>query len=721
MSQAFEPQFSMDSLKPTEVTVSRTRNKLLAAVALILLSVVLIAPFFYSNSVVVGGRRMHVMIGTHDMTNHMVAMQQFDRSLRAGILEPRWSSDINNGYGSATLNFYPRLFYYATSLVNLLARDWETTLFILAVLTLGGSAVSFYWLARMFYSPGVSAIAALSYMLLPYHQLDLYWRGAVPEFAGFVLLPLILGFAIKLGAEPSRGHYAALGLVYGVHLMLHMPVGLLFSYAMVLFALIWSVMRRDIRVALRIGGGMALGVLFSSTYWLPAVVEARYVYEPMSAIQPYHSTYIDPRVIGFGFEGLIVLVFKFNLILLLGFLISRSRFAAVRPDGAEVESPMPSAPTWAALCGAALFMCTYYSYDISRLLPGIQAAVPAFRWLAVASLFSGLLIAAAVESIRKREMGLIGKVAIATVLALNLWLVIGGVIVAATKSGGSASPSAIVNSGFIPAGATHPEFLADTPNIQIQPEGGLSESLKWSPEYRQVRVRVEQPSTVRLKTYNFAGWTAIVDGQRSELRSDDDGIQTVHVEAGMHIIETSFKNTWPRTAGQVLSMIGAALILALGFQGRKRAAEQDAEARAWSWSKLKDRKLVVATAAVIAVSIVVIVIVASKSNSNQSSKDPTALPSSSETPVDADATLFIQNVSTISIAVDEKALDQLVDALAHRDTSRVEELTQAGKLVTVENRTRVRLLERRSGKVKVRIAEGKFQWVEGWVPEPWLH
>src|SRR5262249_39918776 len=293
------------------------RIRLIFAAGFVVLSTLLVFPFFYSKTEVISGRRVYKMLGTHDLLTHVKMMQQFELSLRSGILEPRWFSEVNNGYGSATFNYYPRLFYYLTTLANLFFRDWSATLLFLSIVCLALSGAAMYWAARMFYSRPGSVAAAALYMLLPYHLLDLYWRGALTEYAGFILLPLILRFAIKVGTESRAVNYAGLGLAYGIHLMTHMPVALMFSYGMVFFAIVWAAQKRDVRILFRIGAGMALGVLLSATYWLPAVLETRLVYEWASAVFPYHSVYITPLEEANAFDTLIILTFKYNLVLVI--------------------------------------------------------------------------------------------------------------------------------------------------------------------------------------------------------------------------------------------------------------------------------------------------------------------------------------------------------------------------------------------------------------------
>src|SRR4029450_8573723 len=109
---------------------------------------------------------------------------------------------------------------------------------------------------------------------------------------GFAFLPIILLFAYKLGSKSQFRYYAGLGLFYGLYLLTHMPVGYLFTSALALYAVLWSIRERDRRIGLRIAGGMAIGLLISAIYWLPAALEGKYIYEWASEFFPYHSSYI---------------------------------------------------------------------------------------------------------------------------------------------------------------------------------------------------------------------------------------------------------------------------------------------------------------------------------------------------------------------------------------------------------------------------------------------
>src|SRR5215208_8498701 len=247
-------------------------------------SSIIVSPFFLSRSEKTSSGMALRVAQTHDLVQHLAVMKDFDAVLKSGHLYPRWLPDYNKGYGGPWMDFYPPGFYYLTSLVNLVTNDWISTLFILSILGLAASGIAFYLLSRLFYGRAASAAAALLYMALSCHVVDLYWRGALPQFMGFIFLPMIVYFAFRLGAGYRAYDYAGLALSYGLFLMTHSPVSLLMTYALAFYALAWSARERDWKIALRLGLGMGLGIMLGAIYWLPAAYDMRYIQEYFSIV-----------------------------------------------------------------------------------------------------------------------------------------------------------------------------------------------------------------------------------------------------------------------------------------------------------------------------------------------------------------------------------------------------------------------------------------------------
>lgn len=724
------------------------------ALGALLFGLVIASPFYFGRPAAGGAgvNQAWPILATHDLIQHIAVMEDFDKVLRSGVLYPRWLPDINNGYGIPWMNFYPPGFYYLASLLHFVIEDWIEVLFVASVLGFAASGLAFYMLARVFYSRAASIIAGLLYMALPYHVLNLYWLGAMPQFLGFIFLPLVLYFAYKVG-ELGRGRdYAGIGLCYGLYLLTHAPVSFLMTYVIAFYGVAWAARQRDWKIALRIALGMVLGLLVGAIYLMPAALETKDIQEHFSSLFHYHYTYITLFPLD-GFGNLVNQSFVgLTLLLIASIIILReSTPAAETESSARAQTRM-----WVVMGIITTFMCTSFSIHISKLLPKIQVATFAWRWLAIASLFASLLVAAAIDRLRFAA-GLeplkfwACRAMLGAALIFNIWNTVQGVIIGAFSNPPHNQPAVYVEAGFTPAGSTHPEYLPATEAVTLIPEAGASEVIRWEPNRRSVVVSAQQPLAMRLKTYNFPGWTATVDGKPVTISSDSDGVQLIPLESGQHRVETTFGSTTPRTLGTALAVSGLLLILGLGVVDIKRrrnaggeneekiSAERGKRARAVALSGAIDsahaeyvqertparlneeknrafsQKKILTLVGILAVTGVLVVFMATRLFKSEDKPS-----TGGDAPARSEARLQLDGRDRIMVSVDEAALNELMGALASKDEGQIERLVESGKVFAVRNNTSVRVLEVGFAKSKVRIIEGDEITKEGWVPDRWI-
>jgi hypothetical protein len=698
------------------------------------------APFFLHKTTTLDGKVLRTP-NTHDMAQHLAVMEQFDNVLKSGVLYPRWLPDINNGYGLPWTNFYPPGLYYLTSFINSALNDSLNTLFVVSALSLAASGLALYGLSRQMYGRLASAVAAVVYVAAPYHILDLYWRGAMPELAGFVLAPLIIYFAFKLGSIGRARYYAGLGFFHGLFVMTHIPVAFLMSYALMLYAVVWAARERDWRIAARITSGIAIAFVLSGIYWLPAFLEIKSASEHFSSIFPYHSSYITllKGIDRFGDVMNASFAATAAAVLTALAILSWSGRPANEKHSAAIRSARENGETqtrlWIVMGFATTFMCTSLSIYVSKLLPKIDIASFAWRWMVLATLFAALLVGAAVDRLQ-RVADLAPsrlwayRAAISAVVVLNIWITTQTVVVGALSNPPLNPPSNLVEAGFSPKGAADPHTLPATPLVTTQPARGASEIVRWDPEHREVHVSLREPSRVRLKTYNFPGWVARVDGGSAPMLSDQDGIQVVEVPEGVHKIEIWFSNTLPRTAGALLSALGLLAVISLAAIDRIREARSADQATSVRRPLIRWLKPVAPVLAPVLVGALILFWLssrgsssgetASKAYTSKAAVSATGTPEAQSSTQGTEAVLHLDGVASILVAVDEHALSEAVNAVAANDTEEVDALVQSGRLLRVANDTHVRILEAAGGKTMVRILQGEHLMSEGWVPERWI-
>jgi hypothetical protein len=215
-------------------------------------------------------------------------------------------------------------------------------------------------------------------------------------------------------------------------------------------------------------------------------------------------------------------------------------------------------------------------------------------------------------------------------------------------------------------------------------------------------VNVETASTLRLKTYNFPGWTASLDRQQASLLSDANGAQIVSVPPGAHTVEVYFGNTFPRTFGAVITGIGFLIVLGLALldfrQSRRRGSPvashvvQEKDERKWI-AQSAVRAAAVWTAIIIGAVLVFVIIKPSgpadapppSGNLPTREADRAVKAEANDSAASPDVGRFRKELETIRVSVDEETVDELVGALALKESDKVNRLIESGEVFVVNN------------------------------------
>jgi hypothetical protein len=132
----------------------------------------------------------------------------------------------------------------------------------------------------------------------------------------------------------------------------------------------------------------------------------------------------------------------------------------------------------------------------------------------------------------------------------------------------------------------------------------------------------------------------------------------------------------------------------------------------------KSAWLIILGVALAIIAIVAIIVMRSGSGSETEGSGSISQTSSDHSP-GSEVILYIEGRDSVMAAVDEGTLDELISALSTRG-SEAQDLIQSGRVITVPNKTRVRIVEAGFAKLKVRIIEGDKIMHEVWVPERWV-
>src|SRR3989338_11121301 len=132
--------------------------------------------------------------GYYSMHDDLQVMRLFEmnRCFENGQIPCRWVPDLGQNYGQPLFNYYSPLPYYLGEAVHLVGLSLIDTVKLLFLLSLFLSGIFVYLFSKEFLKRNSALVAAIAYMTVPYHAVDIFVRGALSESWGLALVPLVL-------------------------------------------------------------------------------------------------------------------------------------------------------------------------------------------------------------------------------------------------------------------------------------------------------------------------------------------------------------------------------------------------------------------------------------------------------------------------------------------------------------------------------------------------
>jgi hypothetical protein len=629
---------SQPKLVPSTGLNRRTISARIAVIVLCLtVSALAVAPFFFMGERDEGQSIWHLrMPDTHDMFLHLDQMKSFYAGLQAKEIYPRWEIETNRGFGAPTTCFYPPGLYYVTGLFYYLSHDWLHAILWSQLAIMIAAAAAMYLYARRSMSR-TAALAAMSlYALLPYHLIDQYHRSALAELLGFVWMPLLLMFVealfglesavpaarrVKPPAGPSFDFDESLGetakrpqsgpprrskvlsalgvaFAYGAFIWSHPPTAYQFSLVLGLVIILLAILKRNWRAVLLSGAGIGLGIALAAAYIYPAAAEKNLIRNEFIAESwPYDQSYVLFRGSYYsdnpGFFQLVDRTWILNLAMIaicaVTLIVIARRIRASHPAAGTGNSLPPDCPSrprilmWTMIGAFALFMMTRPSDLIGRRIPMIDIGVFSWRMLSittlVAALLGGAIVQYAISAHRNQRrlvsisLRLLFAALAVGVMTFNVILVMGPVY-----RGPAFEPETEhLNYAMLPKTAPDdPEDLdPEIPPAELLTEdNGTVSADVWRPQHREIRADPIDPDLLLVRTFNYPGWVAHVDGEPAEIRTEGDetdpdpddqisGRIEIALPGGPHTVVLDFIDTPIRRRGKLITIGAAVLALAL--------------------------------------------------------------------------------------------------------------------------------------------------------------
>jgi GT2 family glycosyltransferase len=214
---------------------------------------------------------------THDGHFHLIRLFEFDRSIKAGIIPPRWAPGLANGLGAPVFNYFYPLIYYLGEGFHLLGFSFVFSLKLVAALSCFAAFFFSFLFFKLFFATLPSFLGASLVVYAPYSFLNLFVRGDFPEALALSLLPAIFWATAKavLNKEKSR-HFLLAALPWGLIILSHNIVALIATVWLIIF--LFLVLIRDKQTAKKTIFIFLLSLALSAFFWAPALGEMPYVH-----------------------------------------------------------------------------------------------------------------------------------------------------------------------------------------------------------------------------------------------------------------------------------------------------------------------------------------------------------------------------------------------------------------------------------------------------------
>jgi len=572
-------------------------------------------------------------LDSHDGLFHLYRLQALDEGFQAGAFYPRWFPQFAFGYGHPVLNYYSPLTYYVAQLFHLLGTGYILSIKLTFAAGFLLSAVFMYLYAREVLGRYPAIIAAGVYTYFSYHLADTYLRGALAEAFAFVFLPLCLWGMHRLISSGRALHFILLSLGFAGLILTHNLTALIFTPVLLGYLVVTRLVTRCQRSAKLTRTGrlavmwaltgpetlrltllsLASGVLLSTFYWLPVLMETPYVGLGANLAAPGYQRHLAPVLdfvstsplfryppdLGGGVDNPFYplgLIYALLILAGLGLLV----WQIVRP-----------APEWPIrrwhlaffllVTVGSIFMMLALSLPLWRLAQPLLASLQyPWRFMALTSLGVAMVTGSLFTLGEGQQQGstqrwlryglALGLLAVLLVYGLAdlpaKMLPLEDSQVTAQRMWeedfANRQIGATWTAEYVPIWVKADRSVVAFPPPDLRPFEPRGLSPQEVPEIglgRQGLLRgqmvVMSPGdyTLRFHSFYFPGWKVYVDGQEAPVYpSGDLALLTVDLPAGEHQVQIRFEDTPPRLVGNLISLLTALGLLAFAiYRWRWRA------------------------------------------------------------------------------------------------------------------------------------------------------
>jgi hypothetical protein len=323
----------------------------------------------------------------HDTWFHLQRLQDVEQQLGRGQLRMHFAENAAQGKGIPVWVYYSQWAYLPALLPRSLGVSPLISLKIVYCVFLIVCCVGCYRLLKREADEATAAFGTLLFVTSNYVIGEIFQRSAYAEFLSVALLPSVL-VALHRTLEGASSSAIALALLASLMILFHPLSFMNAGCAMVGYAA-YVAIRRGIpyRGLLRLVPPLALALALTAFYWLPAVLETRYVLGAEGVPTPLRETFLNAwRYLNFSGPTNLGFVLTSVAVVVAGSVLRARR----QPDAPWGRSSWPLA----AAIVVYVFLTLRISEPLYTALPLLAANLWVWRVLFPLILLVVILVAA---------------------------------------------------------------------------------------------------------------------------------------------------------------------------------------------------------------------------------------------------------------------------------------------------------------------------------------
>lgn len=498
-----------------------------------------------------------------DLTNHFRFALPFYDAIASGNLYPSWLAESNGGYGDPSFRFYPPAFYYLLAASRFLIGNWYGATLVTFLTVSIVSGLGMYFWARSFMPPATASWAGVFYALAPYHINQLYQAAMLAEWAGSAVLPFVFGFVDRVCQNGRRRDIAGLALTYALLLFTHLPLALIGSMALLVYALVRLGSSGKLLKLTKLSVGVVLGLSSSAVYWVTMIAEKDWI--AGDKLVPGSLPGFDANFVLSALSPDNLTVWWVNILTLMTlFLCAPAIVFCFRNSSWPRRIIRPII----VVTAFALFMALPLSWPIWRVVQPLQDTQFPWRWLAIFSMGASIVAAAALPLAmnaagkldRPKRILMFGAMAIAVAFTMS------HSVREAVYFPQAKFESMVTNvrgtqslNYWLPFRAQpNPRKMSE---VELAGRNVTVDS--WQPEQRRFSVAAGTATEARIRTFYYPYWVARNETGILPTRRDNDGALLIDLPQQATSVQLDFREPARTKFSTIASLSGLIIVGAL--------------------------------------------------------------------------------------------------------------------------------------------------------------